>query len=218
MKRVPKGTVQAKDTGDTLILPDVAVKKNNLIVVMLAYTAQLGAPLTVKWGERELGQRSNKVNIGSGLEASMWTVPAVVNNGTRDIVATWDAPGDTDEARAMIVTVVEGANVVDVCSARQLDATTDPATGAVVTTTVDNTFHVALFASKGPSNDTVGTPGSGHSGGQRIGTGGPVPISNVTIQETYEELTSIGACRGTLTGATERDWASIIIAFKPKPL
>jgi len=214
MERLAKGTVADKTTGNTLTLADVAVKKGNLIVVMMAYTKECGTPATVKWGNRELGQRANKVNIGSGLEASMWTVPEVIRNGTKDIVATWNNP---TSAKAMMVTVVDGANIVDVSSSRQLDATTDPATGDAETTTVDSTFHIACFASKGPLNDTAGTPGSGHSAGQRIGTSGAPPISNVTIQETYEELTSIGNCRAELTGATERDWASIIIAFKPKP-
>ena len=104
--------------------------------------------------------------------------------------------------------------VIAVTTCNTQDAATDPATGSAVTTTAADTIHIAAFGSRGPSSDTVGSVDVGHTSGQRVGTTGTPPVSNVTIHETWELLTSTGNCRSHKTGATSRDWSNIIMALR----
>jgi hypothetical protein len=207
--RVGKGTASSKTSGTTLTLSSVDVRSGSSIIVCLAYDNENGAPTSVTWGNRELSQLI--VRAQSGMSTAIWILRHIHNHRTRTITATWSS---AITAKVMAVTEIKRAHILDVSQGNTQTATADPATGTPVTTTYDHTFHIAVFGSRGPGNDTVGTPGVGHASGQRVGTNGAPPISNVTLHETFEELTSTGNCRATKTGATVRDWANVIIAIK----
>lgn len=167
------------------------------------------APTSVTWGNRELSRLIGRTQ--SGMTVDAWILRHINNTATRTITATWAA---ANPGKVMIATALDGVNVLDVSQGNTQTATTDPATGTAVTTTVAATFHLAYFASRGPETDTVGTVGVGHTSGQREGTTGAPPVSNVTLHETWEELTATGNTRSAKTGATARDWANVIVALK----
>jgi hypothetical protein len=113
----------------------------------------------------------------------------------------------------MTVAIISGgANIRDV-SAKQGQAASDAPDTTSDTSTIADTISIAAFCSKGPEADDAGTAGSGHTGGQRVGTSGAPPTSNITLHETFEILSSTGTIQATKTGATSRDWASVITAF-----
>ena len=209
--RTAKGTASAKTSGTTLTVSSVTVVPGTALVVGVAFDNSEGEPVvTLKNKEFKLVPGSKQANADSGMSVALLR-KLLHQGGVKDVIATW--PGSITH-RAMFVTEVTEASKKDVGNSNEQDGTTDPATGPTVTSTKADTISIAAFASLGPSSDTPGVAGSGHTLGQRVGTTGSPPISNVTIQETYEILSATGNVRATLTGATERVWASTIIAFK----
>lgn len=211
--RTALGTNSAKAAGTSLSINNVTVPAGRTLVVGIAYDNTNGVPTSVKLGNKDLGERIKQQNLGTGFTVAIWTRRYLRKEKQRDIVATWSA---NIGARAMFASYINEAGIQDVKQSNQQDAVTAPATGTAVTTTVANTIHIAAFMSVGPNTDTVGTPGVGHTLGQTIGTAGAPPVSNVFLRETYEILTATGNCRATITGATSRDWAAAIVAFKAR--
>jgi hypothetical protein len=209
MTRTAKGTASSKASGTTLAVNSVSAVPGDALVVGIVYDTGAGAP-TVKWGQRSLRQKSTATQVQSGIAVATFILSHINNTATRNIVATW---GGSITAKAMVIVGITGANITDVAAKQGQTATGSPDTTSD-TSTVADTISIAFFGSEGPSSDTVGTVGSGHTSGQRVGTAGIPPVSNVTIHETYEILSSTGTIQATKTGATSRDWASVIVALK----
>lgn len=208
--RTAKGTASAKASGTTLTVADVALTAGQTLIVGVAFDNSQGEPVvTLRNKELHVVAGSKQANAGTGFSVMLFR-KIVHKTGTRDVTATW---GAAIGARAMFVTAVDEASIKDVGQKNEQDGTGAPATGTAVTSTAADTISVAAFASVGPSSDTAGTAGAGHTLGQRVGTTGAPPVSNVTIQETFEILSATGNIRATLSGATSRDWASTIVAL-----
>lgn len=82
-------------------------------------------------------------------------------------------------------------------------------------------FAVAFFVSEGPSNDAAGTlqiknggTWTNATGTQRVGTVGAPPVSNVTIQAGWLQLTSSEPTEARIQTATSRLWTSAIVTWK----
>ncbi len=207
--RTAKGTASAKTSGTTLTLSSVTVTAGRTLVVGIAYDNSHGDPVVkLKNKEFRLVPGSKQAN---GIGTVAFFRKLIHKSGTRDVVATWT---DNITARVMFVTEITEASKKDVGNSNANDSTTAPGTGSAATSTAADTISIAAFASLGPSSDTPGSAGVGHTLGQRVGTTGSPPTSNATIQETYEILSATGNVRSALSGATSRDWASTVIAFK----
>lgn len=211
--RTALGTNATKASGTSLTITNITVPQGRTLIVGIAYDNVAGAPTTVKYGKRELKELKKKANAGSGITVALWRAAYLRHGTERDIVATWSS---AITERAMFATQIDEAGRTDVDNSAEQDATTTPATGAIVTTTEANTIHIAAFAANGPDNDTAATANLGHTIGQRIGMSGIPQTSNVTLQETYEILTATGDCRATLTLTTARDCCAVICAFKAR--
>ncbi len=153
------------------------------------------------------GSKSN--NSTTGITVAVYRLK-VFNNLSYNVVATWDS---AITKKVMIAVDVKKFFSGDVESINNNLSTSSPNTGSSVSTTSNKTISLAFFASAGPSGDTIGTAGLGHTLGQRVGTTGGSASSNITLQETYEILSNIGSCQASLSGATSRDWATSIVAF-----
>ena len=219
--RIAKGTASAKASGSTLTVSNVALNSDSAIIVALGYDDAQGHPTSVKWGNRNLKSRISRNPAGFDIAMSVWTAGSVRDTATRDIVATWS--GNITE-RAMVVTAVEGVNKInEKAGNNHAVATTDPVTGGTVSVKAANDFVFCFFVSEGPdNNDTVGTAEikdvdtfTAATLGQRRGTNGAPPVSNVTVTETFLQLTSCEATEGRLTGATSRLWTNAIITMTP---
>lgn len=206
--RTAKGTATSKISGTTLSLASVSMNQEESLVVGVAYDTGQGAPI-VTWGNRVLDQIVTRAE--SGAATALFLLRHINNTRTRTITCTW---GGAIVAKAMFATMVEGAKVQDVSAGATSAATADPNTGIAATSTVPNTIQISAMASQGPSSDTVGTVGDGHTSGQRAGTSGASPTSNITIHETFEILSATGDVRASKTGATSRSWANVILAVK----
>lgn len=211
--RTALGTNSAKSSGTTLSINNVTIPAGRTLVVGIAYDNSQGPPTSIMLGNKPLEERIKQQNLGTSKTVAIWTRRYLRKEKTRDIVATWSSAIAT---RSMFALYINEAGIQDVKQSNQVDATTSPATGTAVTTTASNTIHIAAFMSAGPNSDTVGTPGVGHTLGQTIGTAGLPPASNTFLRETFETLTATGNCRATITGATSRDWAAVIVAFKSR--
>lgn len=208
--RIAKGTAQSKAANTSLTIPSVSMTAGDYLVVGLAYETD-AALNTVQYGNKEMGLVANSGVTQGDTRVRLYR-KRIHKTSTRDIVATW---AGNMSARAMFATALTEVSKKDVGSTNTHTAgTTAPTTGTAVTSTVADTISIAAFASGGPSGDTAGTAGVGHTLGQRVGTTGGGASTNVTIQETYEILSATGNVRATLTGATGRIWATTIAAFR----
>ena len=202
-----------KASGTSLSINNVTVPEGRSLIVGLCYDNSAGAPTSIKYGKRDLVELKRRANAGTGFTVALWRAAYLRHGTERNIVATWSS---AILARAMFALYLDEAGLTDVDQSAEQDATTSPATGTAVTTTEANTIHIAAFMANGPDNDTAATANLGHTIGQRIGTAGVPPVSNITLQETYETLTATGDCRATLTLTTARDCAAVIVAFKAR--
>lgn len=219
--RTAKGVANTKASGATLTISDVALASSAALVVALGYDDAQGHPTSVRWGNRNLRSRLSRDPAGYDIAMSIWTIGSVKNAGTKDIVATWS--GAIVE-RAMIATQLQGVNHIDErVGNNDSSATTTPTTGltGVLASLFD--YALAFFVSEGPriadsaisvTIDDAGEPVTATLG-QRAGTNGAPPASNVTIQEAYLELTSPFSTQGDLIASDARLWVSGIITMDP---
>lgn len=208
--RTAKGTAQSKANGTTLTISNVAMVEGDLLVVGLVFETDASLS-TVKWGSRNLKPVSNTNFVRGDTRTRIYRAK-VGTTATRDIVAMW---GEIMSARAMAAVSISGAVALDQSGGQNQASGTSLDTTNVGTSTVADTISIAFFGTGGPSGDTQGTAGSGHTLGQRIGTTGAGAASNVTLQETYEILTATGTIQATLTLSTSRISANSIAAFSP---
>lgn len=216
-----KGTSKDKASGNTLRVNNVSMNEDAALVVCVAYDNAEGPPTSVTWGNRPLKRRVNRDPGTPDIGMSVWTAASINRTKTEDVVCTWS--GNILE-RVMVVTSLEGVNKInEKKGADETVDTADPATG--LTDHMDSVSDLALayFAMEGPAaNDTVGTleirdaaSFATATTGQRDGTAGAPPISNVGIQEFYLDLTSCIATNARITGATSRKWCCAIVTMTP---
>lgn len=190
-----------------------------MVVVGIGCDDVAGHPTTVKWGKRYLELYNNRNPGGYDIAASLWVLPRVKKPKTADLTATWST---SIAERAMVITEVVERNRVDRRAGNNnATATTSPTTSLTPELRAPDDFAIAFFVSEGPEgNDDPGSAEIRDAGvygsatiGQRAGTNGSPPVSNVTITEAYRLLATASATEGRLVGATSRRWISLIAAL-----
>lgn len=218
--RTAKGTASSKSTGAALTISDMALSAGATLDIGLGYDDAQGHPISVRWGNRHLVQRVARNPGGFDIAASVWRLPRVKNTGVKDLTARWSSP---IAERAMIATQLEGKNRIDERQGNNHNTeTTGPTTGQTLGLNAADDFALCFFVSEGPSSDTAGAAEIMNGGspgfdtatlGQRAGTTGAPPASNVTIQEAFLQLTSNDPTEGHLVGATSRKWISMMVTL-----
>jgi hypothetical protein len=221
IQRTARGTASDKTSGTTLTIPSLTVPAGHCLVVSAGYDNAQTAPLTVVHGGRSLRLKVQRDNAANGFHASMWIKGGYKKNVTGTVVLTWASAIGKRAAAASSYNFTSKSDG----NKRNLDAdSTSPDTGLGETMT-QLALVVANFVSEGPSSDHVGhTADTLDAGtfqtagiGQKVGTTGAAPISNITVIETWLELTSTQASRSRLQGATNRNWISQCVALITKP-
>jgi hypothetical protein len=196
--RVAKGTNSSKASVTSLSVNNVTINEGTHVIVGLAYEDSQGNPTSVKFGNYNLSlvPDSRINNSSAGLTVATYG-RLIQTTMERDIVATWSAAID---AKVMIVLQVEEVSQKDRASTNTQTNATAPTSGVTAQTTVADTLAVGFLASKGPVEDTIGTPSDGASSGQRDGTTGGDATSNITLHELYHILSSQSQVRARKTG------------------
>lgn len=155
------------------------------------------------------------------IAMSVWHVGSLRDTATRDIVATW--AGNINE-RAMLAVELEGVNRIDQAAGNNESAgTATPTSGTTSPLSSPGNYALAFFVSEGPeTNDTVTSATIDDNGsavtagiGQRAGTNGAPPVSNVTVQEVFLELTSPLPTKADLVASASRLWTCAIVTLEP---
>lgn len=204
-----KGSNESKAETASLSVNNVAMDAGTAILVGVIFFASANNP-TIKWGNKTLKRDKTNEHSTAAFRTQLYR-GRVKNAKTRDVVATWGT--STPGARAMVVIQLSEASTEDISVVNDNNNSTTPNTSSAGTSTVADTISIALFGSNGPSTDTAGTAGHGHTLGQRVGTSGGGDTTNLTIQETREVLSATGVIRGSLSGVTARNWANLIVAY-----
>lgn len=207
--RTAKGTAQSKADTASLAVNDVEIDGGASILVGIIFFASANNP-EIKWGNKKLTRDKTNEHSTAAFRAQLYR-GRVRTTRQRNVVATWGT--STPGARAMFVVQTQEASHEDISVVNDNNNSTTPNTSSAGTSTVADTISIACFGSNGPSTDTVGTAGLGHTLGQRVGTSGGGDTTNLTIQETFEILSATGTIRASLSGVTARDWANLIVAY-----
>jgi rubrerythrin len=203
-----KGTDDDKSSGLTLAVNSVQLDASSAPVALLAYLAYDdgdGHPV-VEWGQQDLMPRQR--TSGNGLTLAMYKMVKKRGDNTNACIATWDTTAPT--AKTMILIEAAEATKIDRKGGNAQAAETDPGSGKEQNTTFDDELFIAAFASEGPPSDTRGTFQNGFTAGQRVGTSGAPPISNITLDTGYKIVTAKETTRARKTGATERDHVTLL--------
>jgi len=211
--RTAKGTKQDKTGATTLSIANVQLNPTNygaLLLVGIAFddSGSAEAPI-ITWGPFRL-QRVY-FRTGNGLTVIFYAYMRQKREAaTNNLVATWTAP---PTAKAMFATEITGVGQQEIETRGGGAAQTSPAAGAEVTSVEPVQIFIGAMASEGPQSDAAGTPQYGYTAGQRIGTAGAPPVSNITIQEIFKIVSGTEATRAQLTGVTSRDWSCILASY-----
>ena len=210
--RTAKGTTSSKTSSTTLTLSNVSCTTGDALIVMVG-NQTTNVPTSVAWGTRELTLSRQRTNTTSAHVGSVWIARNIVNTATRNLVVTW---GTAIVAKCMAAVTLDAGHIRDQYASNTQTASTAPTTTATPTQTDINDFCIGILVSEGPSSDTAPTLSGGFTAGQRVGTVGAPPVSNVTLLEGYKQLSSDSTGQ-TLsgTGATSADWVNVLITYRP---
>jgi len=216
--RTARGTAAAKASGATLTIPAVTIPAGNALIVGLGYDNAQGAPVSVTHAGRILRRKLQRNDATNGFHMSMWLKGGYNKKQTGDIVATWAA---AIGKRAMYASSLNNEAFEDDASAAVQALTTSPGTGLTGALDRPNGFVFTCFVAEGPSSDHESATAEIEDGGfwttafigQKAGTVGPPPISNITVIETYLEISDQDPTRARLQNATERNWVSGLVVL-----
>ncbi len=208
--RTAKGTATDKTGAATLVISSVQVERR-LLVVGIAYDVGSGSPV-IKWGNQLLTPMSTV--SGNGVTTRLAAYRRRRDPKTKDIVATWQSPVPT--AKAMFASTFSEVGTIDLTSGLSQAATGSPNSGTAATPNFDDEVYIGAMGSEGPSSDAAGTPSNSYTAGQRAGTAGAPPVSNITIQEIYKIVSAAESTQAALTGATSRHCSSVLTTWRDR--
>ena len=208
--RTAKGTATDKTGALTLTIAGVQLEGDgSSLFVGLAYDSGAGAP-TIRWGQQWLEPIVTQSGGGVVCRAAVYLRQG--ESVARNLVATWS--GSAPTAKAMFATELTDAAVPDLVASQSEAGTTDPDSGAASTPDKDPEVYFGVFASEGPESDTPGTIQNGYSDGQRAGTAGAPPVSNVTVHEVFKIVTAAESTAAAKTGATSRNHSTCLVTLR----
>lgn len=209
--RTAKGTTSSKTSSTTLTLSNVSCTDGDALIVLVA-NRTTNVPTSVAWGARELVLSRQRTDTVNGTVASIWIARNIVNTATRNLVVTW---GTAIVAKCMAAITLDSGHIRDQFASNLQTAATAPSTTATPAQTELNNFCIGILASQGPSSDVAPTLATGWTSGQRVGTVGAPPASNITLLEGYQQLSADGTAQ-TLsgTGATSANWTNVLVTYR----
>lgn len=216
---ISKGTAKGKSSTNTLSKASIAVNKDSMLIVAVVYDDANGHPTSVTYGNRKLKLKISRDAGAIDIGMSVWIAPKIRDDATRDVTVTWSS---NIVEKAMLITSVEGINrVSDKKGNNETIATATPTTGVTSTLEDSTLFAMCYFAGEAPEGDIVTLPEikdnnvwTAATVGQKVGTVGAPPASNVLLQETYLQLTSNVATEGRITNDAARLWSNAILVFR----
>lgn len=221
ISRTARGTASSKTNGANLTIPSFTVPEGHCLVVSAGYDNALGAPTSVIHAGKLLRRKTQRDDATNGFHASMWIKGEYRKAQTGTCILTWSGSIGKRCAAAQSFDFVcvknDNTNNLNASSAA-------PNTGLGATLQNADELVVANFVSEGPGSDHSGHTADILDGGtfasagigQQVGTAGAPPISNITLIETWMELSSTQATRARLQSATSRNWISQFITLIPR--
>lgn len=207
--RTALGTWKAKASGTTLqSATQVSLNEGECLIVGAGWQ-QTSLPTSVAWGAKTI--RKSASQVGSLHGCGLWTLRSAAKTDTRYVTITWPS---AIGARVMFALKLDAGMIRDDFATSVQTASAAPSVGPTGALDYYDNFAVGLLCSRGPSGDTAPTV-SGWTVGQRDGTLGTPPVSNITVAEFYKATAgdkSALTCAGT--GATARDWACCLVSWR----
>lgn len=207
--RTAKGTAISKASGTTLALASVALAAGSSLVVGVAHDPV--AITTVKWGTTDLVKDREETFAGN-VQGSIWSLHNA-SASTQTITVTFDSAITAKALFAIQVVADKGPILTDVFTSAQ-GTSASPSSGSAGSQTYQGEFAVGLIGTEGPLGDSAGTWDSSYSNGQRNGTTGSTPDTNITISEGYYTTQIATGTTASKTGITSVDWVALVVTYK----
>lgn len=220
--RTPRGTATSKASGTTLTIASFTVPAGHCLVVGGCYANGAGAPSSVVHAGRALRRKVQRDNTTDGIHNSIWLKGEYHKDQTGTCTLSWASPIVEKAAFASSFDFV--ATEDEVSGLNVTVATAAPGTGQTAALDGDEDMVICCFGAEGPGSDHGSATAEIEDGdvftaatiGQQAGTVGAPPVSNVTVIETFLQLSATDSTRGRLAGATAREWCNTIVALKPR--
>ena len=211
--RTAKGAATAKASSTTVTLSSVSLTEGHSVFAIVGGHGT-GVP-SVDAGTRTMNKVIQRVDNTASFNATIHYIRRIKNGNTRDFVATFPS---AVTAKSLIVLTLD-IPVIFFEGAGNIQNTASPTTSAnLLDLPVHDCFHLAGMIHEGPDSDAVLTPPTDWNTGQRDGTVGAPPISNVTAAEFWKIGRCIDPEEMDATGTETRDWCNVLATFKPLPV
>lgn len=216
LARTALGTVQSKTLTTMTIVFGAVVATDDLIVVVLAQDDPSNPPtVQYRWdgaATQNLVKNAEAINTAN-VVSSIWSVVATTTaNASADILVTVVNSGTSRAAAALKVT--GNASSPFDKAATGIGTGTSPSSGATATLAQADEICIGAVGTEGPVEDAAGTWSNSFNNGQRDGTTGGSPASNITVSEGFLIVSSTAAQTAAKTSITSRDWAAAIATYK----
>jgi hypothetical protein len=210
--RTETGTPLAtKVAGASGTIEDVAANTGDFLCVVVAAQSTL-APISVAWGNRKMSKELQRIHETPAFMVNFYAIRRVFFGGTRDVTITWSSSIDAKVAFAF---TLDSPHVLDEVARSILTASDAPSVGPTDEHLYRDDFCVGVLVAEGGTPDAAPTGiTAGWSTGTRVGTAGPPPVSNLTINQYYRQLSNSAGVSLAGSAADARDWVCLLGAFK----
>lgn len=211
------GSVTSKTCGSPIITNIHPIDTTDTLVVVTATDYNPGMVVSYRWDGSPSSHQSMSLAVSATNTDNVVTqifvldTPTTASNSSATIVVGAFS-NNACAAVALKITGVQDPSS-DVSSAGT-GSSSSPSSGATSTTSQGYEILIGGVGTEGPGDDTAGTWNNSFNDGQRTGTTGGGPTSNVTISEGWRIVTSTGAYTASKSGITSRDWAAAILTLK----
>lgn len=203
--RTPKGTAGQKSHASSwTALSSVSLSEGDTLLVCVA---TLGTVTSVTWNGTGLTADATASGTAVGYIYRL----ADVSAGTGNIVVNMS--GSTTSAVAATAVAGLVSSPFDKASTGTGSSDT-PSSGATSTTAQADEFVFGCVATNGDVDDAAGIWNNGFAAGQRFGTTGQGPTSNMTASEGWRIVSDTGTYTAAKANISSRDWAAAVATYK----
>ena len=210
--RTAKGAISSKVADTKITLSNVSLTENHGVIVIVGFHGT-ALPTSVEAGLRDFtaNKAVQRINSTEAFGAAVYYIRRLKNGNTRDFVATWAA---STQVRSLQVITIDKP-ILFVEAAGNIATTASPTTSSnLLDLPTHDCFHVGYHVAKGGTPDVALTFPADWVDGQRDGTAGVPPASNITISEAYKFGRCIDPEESTSTGTDSRAYCSLLCSFK----
>jgi len=209
-----KGTASSKISGRTLVIPAVNLNVGDSLIVGIVHDEAV--VMTVYWGNSQVHQVVGAQEAGH-VYGGIYALHGAAA-GNANVTVTFS---DAITAKAAFAVALSSPNTISTGESRAgIPPSVQGDTHGTLSSypgdldVASDGIVIAMLGTEGPLGDTAATWQQGFSGGQRDGTAGGGPKSNITIgAATIASPCGISASSDVFVGISSRTFVLLLASF-----